>query len=332
MMGLKVGLLVVGLLAMVATPPAMAQFSDPLTLATSGVLIPFFGSGNNISLLEVASPVTDNPLLHFIFYNAFCTRVESFPTVQTTNDIDLYAAAANDPAFIVVNTDGLAAIASDAGNGIDLIPLVDSNGNPAPIHTRMYWINVSTNKFRVLEPIILDTFELPSAISTWVPIRTGATFFAPQEDAVGLQTTLYLICPRDTIQGATGSAFPTSRFPIPQAPSTASTFKSSYPSGSLRARVYDGDEVFLRDWQTDCNCLQTKVLSGTGAVSSVYVTSDTYTEMETDGTYAGFTGYKSLAFAPASQVDFFGRLSNANRLSLQGFFPGSAGGCGNNCR
>ena len=38
--GLKVGLLVVGLLVIVANP-AMAQFMDPLTMATSGVLLPF---------------------------------------------------------------------------------------------------------------------------------------------------------------------------------------------------------------------------------------------------------------------------------------------------
>jgi hypothetical protein len=323
--GLKVGLLVVGLLAMVASP-AMAQFSDPLTLASSGVLIPFFGTGNNISLMEVASPVSINPLLHFIFYNSFCTRVESFPAFQTTNDVDIYSVASSVPgASIVINQDGLAAIADDAGNGIDLVPLT------SPIHSRMYWINVNSSRFRVLEPIVLDIFEAGGA-TTWSPIRTGATFFAPIESPTGIQTTLYLICPRDTIQGAVGSAFPTSLFPVPLFPSTSSAFKSSYPSGSLRARVYDDDEFFLRDWQTDCNCLQTKVLSGPGALSSVYVQSDTFTEVETDGTFAGFTGYKGLTFAGIQAVDLFGRLSNANRLSLQGFFPLAPGGCGAGCR
>jgi hypothetical protein len=321
MVGLKVGLLVVGLLAMVATP-AMAQFADPLTLATSGVLIPFFGTGNNISILEVASPVSFNPLLHMIFYNAFCTRVESFPAFQTTNDVDLYNAAGGPPgASIAGNNDGLVAIADDLGNGIDLGPLT------SPIHSRMYWINVNSNRFRVLEPIILDLFELPGSIGTWSPIRTGATFFAPIDSPSSIQTTLYLICPRNTIQGLADSAFPTSRFPIPEFPSTSSVFKSSYPSNSLRARVYDDDEFFLRDWQTDCNCLQTKVLSGPGALSSVYVESDTFTEVETDSTFAGFTGYKAITFAGIPSVDLFGRLSNANRLSLQGFHPFFPGGC-----
>jgi hypothetical protein len=328
MMGLKVGLLVVGLLALVATP-AMAQFADPLTLASSGVLIPYFGTGNNISLLEVASPVSSNPFLHFIFYNAFCTRVISFPTEQTTNDVDIYRAASNAAGSIVVGHDGLVAIADDIGNGFDLAPLT------SPIHSRMYWINVADDRYRVLEPIIIDAFEVGGA-TTWSPIRTGATFFAPIDSPTGIQTTLYLICPRNTIQGATGpvpSAFPSSLFPVPLNPSTSSTFNASYPDGSLRALIYDDDEGFLTDWSTDCNCLQTKALAALpNGVNAVYASQDTYTEIQTDGSFAGFTGYKAITFAGIRSVDLFGRLSNANRLSLQGNFPGAPGGCGGFCR
>jgi hypothetical protein len=311
MMGLKVGLLVVGLLALVATP-AMAQFADPLTLASSGVLIPYFGTGNNISLLEVASPVSSNPFLHFIFYNAFCTRVISFPTEQTTNDVDIYRAASNAAGSIVVGHDGLVAIADDIGNGFDLAPLT------SPIHSRMYWINVTDDRYRVLEPIIIDAFEVSGA-STWSPIRSGATFFAPIDSPTGIQTTLYLICPRNTIQGAAGPvppAFPSSLFPVPSFPSTSSTFNASYPDGS-----------------TDCNCLQTKALATLpNGVNTVYASQDTYTEIQTDGSFAGFTGYKAITFAGIKAVDLFGRLSGANRLSLQGNFPGDPGGCGANCR
>jgi len=44
LMGLKVALLVVCLLMMAAVP-ATAQLADPLSLAASGVLLPFFSDG-----------------------------------------------------------------------------------------------------------------------------------------------------------------------------------------------------------------------------------------------------------------------------------------------
>jgi hypothetical protein len=321
--GLTVGLLVVGLLAMVAGP-AMAQFGDPLNLATSGVLIPFVGAGSNISILEVASPVGNNPLLHFVFYNAACVRTESFPTAETVNGVTLY----NVPA-IVPGIDGLVAIGDDNGNGVDLTTL--TNG----IHTRMYWINASTSTFRVLEPITLNT-EAEGLFGPgldWNPIRTGATFLAPRESPGGLQTTLYLICPTTTIQSTSTSATDASAFAIGRGfPAVTAfggpAFKSAYPVGSLRARVYQtgfngpaDHETFLRDYQTDCSCLQTKVLSGTGALSSVYATADTFTELETDNTFAGFTGYKGLRFPPVAAVDLFGRLSNASRTTLSSGAP-----------
>jgi hypothetical protein len=335
MMGLKVGLLVVGLLAMVATP-AMAQFSDPLTLATSGVLLPFFGTGNNVSVLEVASPVGPNPDMHFIFYDATCSRIVSVFDGLTTNDLDLHLVAGASPLSYIPGKDGLVAIGQAATNGIDLNPLCENPATvtgtpclvPAALHSRVYWINVADSKFRVLEPIIVDTYELPSALSTWTPIRTGATFFAPLDNV--LQTTLYLICPKDTIQGGSTSAFPTTRFPIPQGASTAFIFKSAYPLGNIRGRVYDTDENPLRNIQSDCNCVTTKRVT---SFDLIYTTTDTYTELETDATFAGFTGYKAINFVGAPVVDLFGRLSNGNRLSLAGFHPiPSPPGCGGSCR
>lgn len=329
MMGLKVGLLVVGLLAMVAAP-AMAQFADPLTLATSGVLLPYFGVGNNVTLLELIAPVTGQPNLHMIFYNAFCSRVVSRPWDMTTNDVDilLLASSGGVPPALVTNNDGLVAIASEAQNGIDLVPL-NQFGNTAPLFARNLWINVNANRFRILEPIVLDIFEASGAV-TWSPIRTGAAFFAPVDSPVGLQTTLYLICPRDTIQGATSplAAFPTTLFPVPLAPSTSGIFKSSYGVGSIRARVYDDEENLQANLQLDCNCLQNRPL---GPLDITYSLFDTMTEMETDGTFAGFTGYTGITFG-ATPVDLFGRIHAANRLSLIGNYPLGPGGCGANCR
>ena len=326
MMGLKVGLLVVGLLAMVATP-AMAQFVDPLTLAASGVLLPYFGAGNNLSILEVATPVRFDFNLHFVYYNATCTRVVSFPDGLTTDDVELYPAAGNfGPGISHAGTiNGLVAIADVAQNGIDLNPLF------SPIHTRVYWINVGSGIFRVLEPIILDAFEVGGATS-WSPIRTGATFFAPQDSPTSLQTTIILICPTTSIQGAAGQAFPTTRFPAPinASPSSSSVFKSSYPALSIRGRVFDDDEFFLRNIQTDCQCLVEKRVT---AINDVYTLQATWTELETDGTFAGFTGYKAITFQGVPIVDLFGRLSNGNRLSLIGNLVTPAPpGCGANCR
>jgi hypothetical protein len=302
-----IAVLVMGVLALIATP-AMAQFGDPLTLAASGLILPYFGTGNNLSILEIASPAVQNPNLHFIFYNAVCTRIISFPTEQTANDVDLFTLASASGG-IAPNNDGLVAVAGDSGTGFELAPLF------TPVHARVYWINLGTNRFRVLEPILVDTADLVDA-ANWVPLRTAVTFFAPQELPGGLETTLYLICPKNTIQGGPNSAFPTSTFPVPEAVDPA-VFLPTYPLGSLRARVFDDDEAFLADYQTDCDCLQTKTLS---ALNSAYATSDTYTEMETDGSFAGFTGYKGLTFGQMPNVDFFGRLSNTNRFYLQGIF------------
>lgn len=333
MKGLVAGFLVVGLLAVAA--PAKAQgLGDPLSLAASGVLIPFFGTGNDSSILEVASPVGSNPLIHFIFYDAACNRTESFPWAQTENDIDLFLAASNTvptPPTITVNKNGLIAIATDDGGGFNLVPIPTTGNTPqgSPIHTRVYWINAgSPSRHRVLEPITLDNAEDP--FNTWNPLRSAATFFAPRETATGFKTTLWLICPRDTIQRNSLSATDDSAFAIGrgfpvinsagglQLFTTPGGFSSSYGFGSLAARVYDVDEVFLRDWRTDCNCLVQKDLSGATAVSTVYSTADTFTELETDGTNNKFfTGYKAMTFQPAPQVDLFGRLSNANWRSVR---------------
>ena len=86
LMGLKVALLVVCLLTMAAVP-ATAQLADPLSLAASGVLLPFFSdpAAGFVSVLEVVSPVVPtttgfsppfnftNPI-HAVFFNATCTR------------------------------------------------------------------------------------------------------------------------------------------------------------------------------------------------------------------------------------------------------------------
>jgi hypothetical protein len=318
---LMVGLMVAVLMVMTA-PPAPAQFLDPLTLATSGVLLPFVGSENNVSILETAAPVAALPRLHVIFYNAFCTRGEDRPLPLTTNDVDVRLLAANNPGAPVQNGDGLVAIAN-------LSPLQRRSGEA--LHSRVYWLNLNETRFRVLEPIILEAFEDPSEppSSWWNPIRTGATFYAPnQSGGQEVRTTLSLICPRNTIQGSGGiaEAFPTSAgFPPVgvNVDESAAQFKSTIPSGTLTGFVFDDDENPLASINAVCNCLTTLPLT---SLSVVYAqqNSDTYTELVTDGSFPGFTGYKAITHSGASGVDFFGRLSGGNRFSILGRAP-----CGN---
>jgi hypothetical protein len=347
-------LLVAGLLA-VATP-AMAQFAgtgfaagvgDPLTIAASGVLIPYFGSGADVSLLELTNPapfaipeaLSDIPRLHLVFFNAACSRLESVISPLTPNDVLVI-----NTATVIPNSSGLIAIANSANNGLDLVPLNGFQG----LHSRVYWVNGTTGRSRILEPIILDAFGLFGGVGTqggsstnWSPLRSGISFMAPNEPAgSALHTQLILICPKTSIQGPLNNqgifpahnTAPIPGFNFPRLDTTDSavptiSFKVAYPNGSLRGRVYDDDENFLRDVVTDCDCLQTKAVT---SISSVYATATTltYTELESDNgnvvTDFAFTGYKTINIT-GSFVDLFGRLSGGSRIDHVGAGVGTAG-------
>jgi len=160
LMGLKVGLLVVCLL-MAAAVPATAQLADPLSLAASGVLLPFFsdGAAGFVSVFEISSPVIPtvigntfpfdftNPI-HAVFFTATCARNGSIGDEHTSKQAKTYISSAS-PLLLTFN--GLAAIASTV-NGNDLVPL------NFPIHSRAHWIDVKTGRLRELEPITLDNF------------------------------------------------------------------------------------------------------------------------------------------------------------------------------
>jgi hypothetical protein len=316
-----VGLMVGGLLAV--TAPAIAQVQqagvgDPLTLAASGVLIPFLGTTNDVSLLEVASPVGDNGGLHMFFFDATCSRVgDSVGLPLTTNDISFIQV----PTIIAPGTDGLITIAQSDPSGFNLIPL------EAPIHTRLYVFNSVTARSRILEPMILDSAEFPASTHTWSPLRTAATFFAPQQTS-SVTTDLIFICPSRSIQNPTTTAvqaFPTaSGFPA-----IAPPFAPSFPSDMLRARIYNTSEVFLRDVRTTCACVrQTSVLG----ISNVYSTTDalngTYTEIEANPANSAsfdfaFTGYRNTASVGSAVNIFTGRISNGSRPSIQGVLTGA---------
>jgi hypothetical protein len=230
---------------MAAAVPATAQLADPLSLAASGVLLPFFsdGAAGFVSIFEITSPVVPtvigntfpfdftNPI-HAVFFSATCARDGSAADELTSKQAKAYISSAS-PFLLTFN--GIAAIGSSI-NQNDLVPL------NFPIHSRVHWIDVKTGRLRELEPVILDQFNslnaaflplvvnfgagasigecvagpIPPATGTafnnghcWSPLRSAAAFVTPQESA-SIHASLILICPRGSIQSPTGGGV----FPI----------------------------------------------------------------------------------------------------------------------
>ena len=275
---------------MMAPAPVMAQNADPLDLAVGGALIPFFGNGANgdMSFVEVASPVGPNPALGVIFFDATCAGSGGVNLSLTINDLAMV-----DISLITANKNGLVALV----------------GLAYPVHSRVYWINVLTGRSRVLEPITISTV---GGGPTWNPLRTSAGFVA--FDGGPVHTTIYMICPRTTIQGPSKSVFPIGVFPTITPP-----FFDSYPSGALRGRVFDDKENFLGDWVTDCDCLSQKnVVDLHPAYRSAAAQSGTFSEIQSDVEMDfAFTGYKAISVT-GTFIDFFGRMSNSSRAATTG--------------
>src|ERR1700687_4335979 len=132
-----VGVLVGGLLVGVGSGVAAAQvqggIGDPLTLAASGVLIPYVTAGGTVALLEVASPVSNNPDLHMQFFDANCNIVgPSVGMPLTTNDIAFQPVGVAQGGTVPNGTNGLVAISAVGPDGFTNRPLEN------PIHSRMY--------------------------------------------------------------------------------------------------------------------------------------------------------------------------------------------------
>ena len=321
---IAVGMLVGTLLA--GAVPAMAQqggIGDPLTLAASGVLIPYVTAGGTVSIVEVASPVGQNPNLHMQFYDANCNIVgPSVGMPLTTNDIAFQVVGVSQGGVVPDGTNGLVAISAVAQDGFTNALL------ESPIHSRMYTFNASDGTSRVFEPIILDTAEFSNFFNTWSPMRTAATFFSPLQTA-SVHTHLILICPKATIQGVDGAYFdPALGFPriLPPFPGSLSSSAAPHP---LRVRIYDTNEVFKRNTFTDCVCLTQKNLED-GSIDPIYsnageVPFGTYTELEENPTIAtrsAFTGYRSVFTVGSALNNYIGRLSNGSRGSIQGQVTG----------
>ena len=314
----KVGVLVVSLL-MVAVVPASAQLADPLSLAASGVVLPFFSdsAAGFVSILEIVSPVVPSPFtnqVHIVFFRDNCARDKSVGDVETTKQAKALITTAL-PLSLSYN--GLAAIGNTL-QGNDLVPL------NFPLHTRTHWIDAKTGRLREVEPIILDTFLalnpafLPLVFNPgagasiglcgagagvfagsanngfcWSPLRSAANFVTPQESAT-IKASIYLMCPTADIQASSGAGV----FPItagfPRLQNRDGTFgfpgRSVITGGNvtvLRGRIYNDDESGPKDILVTCTCLSTTLVA---SIDSVYRTAPTnlgshtvpvwYTELE----------------------------------------------------
>jgi len=333
-------------MAQPTAPSGQIGIGDPLTLAASGVLIPYQTSSGLAALIEVASPVASNPDLHMLFYNNTCARTGASAFVPlTTNDIAFVDPVAG--GFVTVGTSGLVAIAGSF-NGTTLLPLAPG----AALHSRVYQFNSADGRSRVYEPIIIDTAEYgfpgtPQHI--WSPLRTAATFYAPAQTTTIL-TQLTLICPRVSIQGAAGAPFGVGFGPLsttdlgaPQGfPVIVPGFKNA-PSVApavpdMGGILYDTAEVPITDIGFTCDCLTADVpvlnLSPLYAGAAAQA-NGTYTEIQvTPGLSPGptsvgtassaaqlaqrgsFTGYRAVFSAGNPLNNFWGRLSNGNQGSI----------------
>jgi hypothetical protein len=381
-MRLKLLVLVTCLLSMTAAPAA-AQLADPLSPAAFGVLLPFFSdpAAGFVSVFEITSPVvpttagivspTDftNPI-HAVFFDATCTRDVSTADVLTAKQAKAVISSAS---LLSLTVNGLAAIATSPG-GNDLVRA------HLPFHSRVHWIDAKTGRLRELEPITVDTFlgldasslplgggfppfgpgARPSVVTpgagatialgppfVWNPLRSAGTFVTPQESA-SVRGSLYLICPRATIQSPTGGGV----FSVPSFPRLVNRDGSfGFAEGNIftgasvslvRARVYDDNETLSRDVEIACDCLTVRSLLD---INTGYSTAPTnldggtlpvwYTEIESTEQTASplssppshnsFTGYWGLEVT-GSAATLFHRLGTA---SLDNLSFGTANPFGN---
>lgn len=259
-----VTLLVVGLAA--GAVPASAQapavqggIGDPDTLAASAVVIPFFtssilsnGQGNTTATVQVASPVGTNDNAHMFFFDKHCARIPiSVGIPLTTNDIAFQTV--ND--VVSAGTDGLVVLAQSDSTGFALIPLAN------PVHARIYQFNSFDGRSRVIEPIIVNTAEFSSVWHWWSPLRSGGTFYAPQQTTT-VQTDLLLFCPTNTVEGLAGAALGKDPGGTADNAYTDQGFPQINPrfpavnaqTGVIRVRIYNTNEVFKRNLIIDCDC------------------------------------------------------------------------------
>jgi hypothetical protein len=321
---------------------------DPLQLAASGTLIPYFNAASgDLTFLEIAAPSTGIFNGHLVFFDATCQRGNSQNFPLTNNDVNIVDTRAS-----AAGLNGLVAFASSSDN-THLVPLlgyVPVSGvattlfsQNTGVHTKAFWLNATTGRTRVLEPIILSAAEYIANTSLqWSPLRTAATFWALPEGGA-IASTLYLMCPRQTIQSTNDNAqlqaFPPQTDAVTGLPSNVGSvvqafprispsFATGYPNGSITGRIYNLDEGFIQDFLLPCDCNQIRTFA---SISSGYTnfnltpnngSAGTYTEIAAVGPQLagnadfGFTGYRATDVATASFFGLWERISNGSREAI----------------
>lgn len=329
-------MMVVGLL--VATSPAMAQFDaihspgsqDPVGLITSGAVIPFLGEGlaaGGLSFLELLAPVS-SASVHMFLFDSSCVRGGPSINVELTS---------NDAALVRVDnigggapTSGLITAARPDASGFALLPWAGAFGSGEFVAARTLWANATGNFVRVIDPIALATADefIPSLILAngidvldntggWSPMRTSAAFFAPLESG-SLHTTIYFVCPNSNIQGTgatTGALRSGNGFNI-----IFPRLQNAGQTTPLRVRVYDDDELLLRDVTSSCNCLTIKPVT---ALDPVYASA----AIAPDGTYTEVEGGTQSAVPAVCNFAVIEPLTTPNTPNAGNSCPGAPLGC-----
>jgi len=332
---LMVGVLFAGATQATAQVSLQGGVGDPLSLAASGVVIPFFTAQAGVATLQVTSPVSDNPNLHMLFFDAGCNQVgPSVGIPLTTNDIAFQQVGSAQGGPITTGTNGLITLANVNATGFGSAPLLPGH----PIHARVYLFSAVDGRSRVVEPIILNTAEFPSLSHWWSPLRSGGAFFAPLQTAT-IQTNLFLVCPKDSIEGSATAFF--GRDPgVVDSFTLASTlsdggfpainprFPSLGSTPSIRVKIYDTNEVFKRDFSIPCNCVQefnpitSMPVAGSFYADPVEAAFGTYTELTSPpavgGVRVSFTGYTSTFTVGSAVNAFFSRIHTGSQSWLDG--------------
>lgn len=279
-----------------------------------------------------------------VYFNAACVRGPSQAFPLTVNDVNIVDTRANAP-----NQNGLVAFASAPSSNLNqLIPLTGQIADPSTgflsfsqntgVHTKAFWINATTQKTRVLEPVILQAAENINATDlTWSSLRTGATYFALPEGGA-IHSTLYLICPKQTIQATTTTSALQGFNTADGFPAISPSFLTGFTIGSITGRIYNLDEQFVQDITTDCDCNQIKPLAtmATGYTDPTLFPSHTveatFTELHSQGPDGvasqdfAFTGYRATDITGLPFFGLWERVSNGSRTTLRSdTFVGASG-------
>jgi hypothetical protein len=264
--------------------------ADPVGLAASAVIQPFWGAKPFITIFEITS-LGDNPGMHVFFFNANCNRVFSIPFKMTPHDVTI-----RDTDELFANFNGLA-VFSKSNDGISATAL------ESPITARGHRVDFLFDVINVVDPISARHAE--NLNITWNPLRSAATTVTFPDHAPFSNTRWWVVCPQGHLPVDVASGIP----PLPPAPSI------------IRFRAFDLDENPIFDQQFTCNCL-TEVKPG--ELNPGFFAEPRFVEMVTYlsetpiANPPAFVLYRQLRFGPFGSFhgEDFGRAPGMSAATL----------------